>query len=332
MKVLITGASGFIGSYLVKEALARGYEVWAGVRATSSLERLPQEKIHCIDLCYHDSEKLTEQLRAHISIHGAWDFVIHNAGITKALHMSDFFEVNAENTRRLLESLTAADGCPKKFLLMSSLSTYGKGDEKTFRPIRLNDPQVPDTIYGKSKLLAENYVCKQKSFPYIIMRPTGVYGPGDKDYGMAVESIRSGFDFKVGKIPQRLTFIYVKDLAKAVFLALENNSIINRHYFVADGDVYTDTQFARLTQELLSKKRVFHARIPLWLTYLVCFCSEKTGRLRNKPMTLNTDKYKILKQRNWICDVEPLRNELGFEPSYDLRRGLKELIRLDFSS
>ena len=148
---------------------------------------------------------------------------------------------------------------------------------------------------------------------------------------MAIASIRSGFDFKVGKIPQRLTFIYVKDLAKAVFLALENKEIVDRHFFVADGDVHTDTQFAGLIQELLRKKHVFHARIPLRLAYLVCFCSERISRLRNRASTLNTDKYNILKQRNWICDVQPLHEALGFEPSYDLRKGLEEVIQADFT-
>lgn len=122
MKILITGASGFIGSFLVREALARGYEVWAGVRKSSSLNRLPKNQIHCIDLRYNDVDMLTKQLQEHISVYGAWDFVVHNAGLTKAVHPADFFEVNAENTRRLLEALAATSEHPKKFLLMSSLS------------------------------------------------------------------------------------------------------------------------------------------------------------------------------------------------------------------
>ena len=73
-------------------------------------------------------------------------------------------------------------------------------------------------------------------------------------------------------------------------LALENKEIVDRHFFVADGDVHTDTQFAGLIQELLRKKHVFHARIPLRLAYLVCFCSGRISRLRNRPSTLNTDK------------------------------------------
>ena len=328
LKILITGASGFIGRFLVEEAVRRGYEVWAGVRASSSLERLPTDKIHRIDLNYHDQKALSEQIAAHVHQHGVWDYVIHNAGLTKAIRPSDLYMVNVVYTQWLLTAL-AQTGChPAKFLLMSSLSTYGAGNKKTLEPIRPEDPQKPDTDYGHSKLMAEQTLRGQDIFPYVILRPTGVYGPGDKDYGMEIQSIRSGFDFAVGMKPQYLTFIYVKDLATVTFQALENENILNRAYFVADGDVYTDARFARLIQEILQKKHVIRMRIPQWLAYCVCLCSEWIGRLTGQAKTLNTDKYKILKQRNWICDTEPLRKELGFKPAYTLRDGLEETIRI----
>ncbi|OAV64826.1 dTDP-4-dehydrorhamnose reductase [Bacteroidales bacterium Barb4] len=329
-KILITGASGFIGSFLVEEALRRGYEVWAAVRSTSDLSRLPDGYVRLlVDLPFHDAEALAERLREIAGKEGrAWDYVIHNAGLTKAVRKQDFFRVNAEYTRNLTEALAIA--CPpKKFLLMSSLSSCGAGDEKTFRPIRLDNPQRPNTVYGQSKLAAENYVQSQSSFPYIILRPTGVYGPGDKDYLIEIKSIRAGFDFAIGFTPQRITFIYVKDLASVAFLALEKEKVRNREYFVADGDVYTDASFARMIQEVVGKKHVFHARIPLVLARLACLCSEGIGRLTGKSMTLNSDKYIILKQRNWICDVAPLREELAFTPSYTLRQGLEETVKRD---
>ena len=209
---------------------------------------------------------------------------------------------------------------------MSSLSAFGRGDERTFRPISADDEPRPESIYGRSKLAAEQCVREQTTIPYTILRPTGVYGPGDRDYGMEIESIRAGFDFKIGRTPQRLTFIYAKDLARVVRLALERPEAVGRSYFVADGDVYTDDEFAGLIQELLHRRHVLHARIPLWLARVVCTVSEAIGRMTGRPATLNTDKYHILKQRNWICDVSPLRRELGFTPAYNLRRGLEEII------
>ena len=84
-KILITGASGFIGGFLVKEALNRGYETWAGVRSTSSRVNLQDERIRFIDLKYSDRESLTAQLADFVREHGPWDYVIHHAGPTKKL-------------------------------------------------------------------------------------------------------------------------------------------------------------------------------------------------------------------------------------------------------
>ena len=325
-RILITGASGFIGGFLVEEALNRGYEVWAGVRASSNRAGLRDGRIHFIELRYDDQAALTEQLQVFAETHARWDYVIHNAGLTKALHKEDFSRVNAGNTHRLIEALAASGCSPERFLLMSSLSSYGMGDEKDFRPIRLDDPQRPNTAYGRSKLEAENYLRRQDHFPYVILRPTGVYGPGERDYFLEIESVNKGFDFAVGSVPQRITFIYVRDLARVALLALESPAARNREYFVADGDVHTDEAFARLIQESLGKKRVLHVRVPLWVVYPVCLCCEWAGRLTRRTVTLNTDKYLILKQRNWVCDISPLREELGFTPRYDLRKGLEESI------
>lgn len=325
-RILITGASGFIGGYLVKEALSRGYEVWAGIRSRSSREHLQDERINFIDLRYDSKDVLVEQLRDVVSSIGAWHYVIHNAGITKTLREADFYNINAFNTHRLIEALAEADCKPCKFLLMSSLSSYGPVNEYSFRPIRIDDDQNPDSVYGKSKFEAELFVKAQTYFPYIILLPTGVYGPGDKDYLMEIKSIRSGFDLKVGMKPQQLTFIYVKDLVVAAFMALENKEIQNASYFVADGDVYTDSDFAQLIGKLLGKKIVINLRIPFWMCYIACLFSEALGHLIGRAMTLNTDKYHILKQRNWNCETEPIRRELGFVSRYNLKEGLEETI------
>jgi nucleoside-diphosphate-sugar epimerase len=325
-KILITGASGFIGGFLVQEALARGYETWAGVRPSSDRSRLQDTRIRVIDLQYGDKEKLTRQLIDFAAERGPWDYVIHNAGLTKALNRKDFYRVNADYVHNLTEALANARCQPKKFLLMSSLSSYGKGDEQTYAPILPDDPQTPDSDYGKSKLEAECLLRRQDHFPYVILRPTGVYGPGEKDYFMEIKSIRAGFDLAAGFAPQHISFIYVKDLARAALAAVENDTIRNAHYLVSDGDVYTDAEFARLIQDILGKKRLLRLRIPLGVVYVACLCSGWIGRLSGKSMTLNPDKYLILKGRNWTCDSAPLWRDLGFGPAYNLRRGLEECI------
>ena len=119
MKILITGASGFIGGFLVEEALRRGYETWAGIRAGSSKAHLQDKRIHFIDLKYGDQEALTAQLSDFAREHGAWDYVIHNAGLTKTLDKRNFFRVNASiyrgfSRRRLQTEEIPLDEQPKQ--------------------------------------------------------------------------------------------------------------------------------------------------------------------------------------------------------------------------
>ena len=325
-RILITGASGFIGGFLVEEALRRGYDVWAGIRPGSSRVHLIDERIRFINLQYEDEDALTKQLCEVVTQSGAWHYVVHNAGITKTLHTKDFHKINAHYVSALIESLEKAGCKPEKFLLMSSLGSYGPVAEQSSRPIRIDDEQRPDSEYGKSKLQAELFLKKQTCFPYIIFCPTGVYGPGDKDYLMEMKSIQSGFDLKAGMKPQLLTFIYVKDLVTATFLALENPALLNASYFIADGDTYTDNEFAGIVKKLLGKRFVFTMRIPLWICYFACLCSELTGKILNKTMTLNRDKYKILRQRNWVCETKRTSRELEFIPQYNLNEGLEETI------
>jgi len=326
-RILITGASGFIGGFLVKEALQRGYDVWAGIRQGSSRQNLQDERIHFIDLHYNDFNALTAQLHEIAATFGAWHYVVHNAGVTKTLHPDEFYQVNSYYTAAFLEALAFAGCKPDKFLLMSSLSSYGSGDTTSLNPILLTDEQKPASIYGKSKMLAEQFVKDQTHFPYVILCPTGVYGPGEKDYMKVIKSIQSGVNVRIGRKPQHLTFIYVKDLATAAFLALENPTITNTTYFVTDGQRYTDDEYAGIIKKLLGKRFTLNIRIPLWVCHLGCTLSEWGGKLTGKAMTLNTDKYRILKQRNWTCDAERTQKELGFTSRYNLEAGLEEIIR-----
>ncbi|GHT62262.1 NAD-dependent dehydratase [Bacteroidia bacterium] len=310
MKILITGASGFIGSFLVEEALNRNADVWAGIRRSSSREYLQDPRISFIDLDYSDKEKLKQQISGHVSRYGKWDYIIHNAGITKSLDIRDFEKVNGLFTCRFIEALQEINAIPAKFILMSSLSAYPN----------------PESAYGKSKLKAERFLESQANFPYMILRPTGVYGPRDKDYLLMLKTVDAGWDVAAGFKPQKLTFIYVKDLVKAVFLALEN-PVSNKAYFITDGNVYTDKAYAQIVKAALGKKFTVKIRVPLLILKSISILAEGFAHLTKKPSTLNRDKYKIMKQRDWTCDVTPLQQELGFQADYDLERGIEECVK-----
>jgi len=307
--ILITGASGFIGSFLVEEALNRDWKVWAGIRQTSSKEYLRDERISFIDLFYSDKKELKRQIENHCKKFGKWDYIIHNAGVTKCLHSEDFEKINYRYTRNLIEALQEAGAVPDKFILMSSLSAT----------------PPTDTIYGRSKLKAEEFLESQTGFSYLIMRPTGVYGPRDKDYFLMLKSIKKGLELTAGYEPQTLTFIYVKDLTKAVFLAAES-AYTRKIYIVSDGNTYSDETYTQLVKNALGKKQVLKLRVPLAFLKIVSITAELFSKIAKKPSTLNRDKYKIMKRRDWTCDISPLIHDLGFQANYDLERGIRECV------
>ena len=323
--ILITGAGGFIGGFLVEEALHRGYETWAAVRSTTSREFLQDERIHFIELDYSDQTNLENTLSQHLTEHGKWDYVVHNLGVTKSTNYLDFEQVNYGYLKALIDALKATEMTPDVFLLMSSLSVMGPGDETNYQPFKSTDVPLPNTYYGVSKLKAETYLSSVEGFLYTIFRCTGVYGPRERDYYLMIKSIKRGFDFSLGFDKQMLTFIYVNDLVKAVMDALEQGPL-RKAYFISENKAYTQQEFRKIVCEELGKKHVIPVTCPLWVVKRVCAIAEWLGKVTLKASTLNRDKFKILKQRNWQCDTSEARNDFNFNPKYALRDGIREAI------
>lgn len=324
-KTLITGAGGFIGGFLVEEALRRGHETWAAVRRSTNREFLKDERIHFIELDFTDSDVLEKQLSEHIAQHGKWDYVVHNLGATKCTNYIEFERVNYGYMRSLVDTLDDIDARPDVFLLMSSLSVMGLGDDENYTPFTEEMMPNPNTRYGMSKVKAENYLRTLTDYPYTIFRCTGVYGPHEKDYFLMMKSIKSCVDFSVGFKKQMLTFIYVKDLANAVMDAIDRGPL-RKAYFISENQGYTQKEFRTMVCQALNKKFVIPIVCPMWIVKIVCSILTRWGKFRMKPMTLNNDKYKILKQRNWLCDTTPAQQDFGFNPQYPLERGVKESI------
>ena len=322
MKILITGASGFIGSFILEEALKRGFETWAAIRKSSSKEWLQDERIRFIELNLSSKAQLVEQLRGQ-----DFDYVVHAAGVTKCLNKADFHRINTEGTKNLVEALIEVEMPLKRFVFVSSLSIFGAiKEQQPYEAIRESDTPQPNTEYGRSKLAAEQYLEKKKGLPYIILRPTGVYGPREKDYFIMAKSIQQHSDFAVGYKRQDITFVYVKDVVQAVFLALEKGED-GRKYFLSDGEVYQSATFSNLIHEALGRPWWIRITAPVWVLRVVTFFGEYVGRLTGKVTALNNDKYNILKQRNWRCDIQPAIDELGYQPKYKLKQGVEETIK-----
>jgi nucleoside-diphosphate-sugar epimerase len=348
MKILITGASGFIGSFIVEEALRRGMDTWAAMRRSSKKDFLTDPNINFIELDLSSQQKLEEQLRGH-----QFDYVVHAAGVTKCLNREDFFRINTEGTKNLVRALISLQMPLKRFVYISSLSIFGAiREQQPYEDIRETDTPQPNTDYGRSKLEAERWLDtiattathegasvvagaegvvppsggEKGTFPYVVLRPTGVYGPRERDYFLMAKSIKQHSDFAVGYQQQDITFVYVQDVVQAVFLACDHGKT-GRKYFLSDGQVYQSTTFSDLIRQELGNPWWIRITAPIWVLRIVTFFGDKIGHITGKISALNNDKYHILRQRNWRCDIEPTRRELGYEPKYTLKEGVPITIK-----
>lgn len=320
--ILIIGAGGFIGGFIAEEALRRGYRTWAGVRETTSRRYLTDKRLNFTVFDYDNPESVAETLRACAPPEGRWDYIIWNLGATKCANFRDFNLINFMYPRTFVQTLIDLDMVPEKFLYMSSLSAVGPADEKDYTPITSRTVPDPNTRYGLSKIKTETYLETLPDFPWVIFRPTGVYGPHEKDYLMMIKCIDSHFDFGVGYRRQLLTFIYVDDLVRAMFQALESPATVRRKYIISEDRAYTQKEFRSMVSKRLGRRFVIPVKLPLWAVYAASWCIEKWSLARMKTSTLNRDKYKIMKQRNWSCDISDARRDFGFDPQFPLERGI----------
>ncbi|MDP1623981.1 MAG: NAD(P)-dependent oxidoreductase [Bacteroidales bacterium] len=322
--ILITGASGFIGSFLVEEGLKQGFEVYAGIRRSSSREYLPDPRIQFIEFDFSSHENVLKTLNECKIQQIRFQYIVHNAGVTKAQKKEDYYNVNCRNTKNFIEALIEAELVPEKFIFISSLAAYGPGNPVTGEPVRLSDEPKPIELYGKSKLEAERYITSLTGFPWLIFRPTGVYGPKEKDYFVFFQTINRGMEPYIGFRKQVLTFIYVRDLVRLIFLALDSPHR-NKAWFVSDGRQYTSAEFAEITKKALGKKTI-RFTVPLFMVKTIAVIGERVVGLWGGIPTLNTDKYNVLSSTNWRCEVDPLEKDFGFQAEYDLEKGVTETL------
>jgi nucleoside-diphosphate-sugar epimerase len=323
-KVLVTGASGFIGSFLVEEVLRDGFEVYAGVRKSSSREFLRDERIKFILLDLSSFDALKNTFAEFLTSYGNLDYVIHNAGITYAPVKEEFEKVNYLYTKNLTDALGASGMKLTKFVLVSSLAVFGPGDERTFAPIQLSSPQQPISSYAKSKLLGELHVKSITSFPFLILNPTAVYGPRDKDFLEMVKLINRGLEFYIGFHKQMISLIYVKDLARAIVLAMKSDEQ-QRAFIISDGGHYPKEELGTTIRKTLGKNTL-KIKIPAAPMRWLISGIESIYKLFGRLPFLNREKVNEISSANWTCDSEDFWKAMSSNPDYPLDLGIKETV------
>lgn len=317
-RVLITGASGFVGYHLIEAALRKGVDVYAAVRATSKVNHIKALPINFNYTNFSDREAARKDLEEK-----QYDYIIHAAAAVKARNENEYNRTNAELTRTLGMAIVEAQLPLKKFVFISSLAALGPSD--TSDAITECHPARPLTYYGKSKLLAEHYLAAIPSLPTIVLRPTAVYGPRDRDIFIILKSISQGIEPYIGRKAQQLSFVYVKDLAEITLDALRSN-VTGRSYNVSDGQRYDRYALADLTKSIL-QKQTYKVHLPESVVRIMAGVQEVIGNIRGTMPTLNRNKIAELTAENWSCSIDSIRHDLGYIPRYDLKSGLTETLQ-----
>ena len=316
-RVLITGASGFVGYHVVEEALNKGLEVFAAVRKSSDISHLKNFNIQVTYPNFGEIKSLVEDFSKN-----RYDYIIHLAGLTKALTEDEYHEVNAQYVQNIANAIIKSGIAIKKLVLMSSLAAIGPLNTLD-NLITENKIPNPVTTYGKSKLLGETLLQNFNQLDYTILRPTAVYGPRDKDMFIFFKQIAKGYELYIGKKEQYLSFIYVKDLALASIKAL--NAPEKSIYILTDGNTYKRADLAKQTKELLEiKTRTIN--IPLPVIKIIAGILGLYGSITNKASALNPEKVNELVAKNWGCDISRSLNELNYEPKFGLKEGIQNTL------
>lgn len=313
-RVLVTGGTGFVGSHLVERLLRNGYAVTCLVRNTRQLRWLEGLAVQLIQ------GDCTVPASLPAALQGV-STVFHCAGLTKAERSRDYYRVNHVGTRNLLEACSCYNPCLRKFILVSSQAAAGPSPDG--RPVDESDNPHPVSDYGKSKLLAEHEASGYRDrFPLVILRPTAVYGPRDRDIFELFRWASRGLFLELTGGERYLNLCYVEDLTAALLLAAEGTTGSGSIYFVAESRSYALSAFSDL---LLSTGGVTARtiRIPYRVARLIGFISEVGSLFTKRPALANRQKVREAAQRYWLCDTARIENDLCFRAEYPLQKGLE---------
>lgn len=311
--VLITGASGFIGRRLRDALLERGVDVVALRRAAS-----PEPKVgRSAPIDYADVDGLAAVLEAERPTH-----VFHVAGATKGVTYPDFQRANVMPTANLLTAAEKVGGL-ERFVHVSSLAAWGPSSPEA--PHTEADEPRPVEHYGRSKLEAEQAV-EASGVPYTIIRPGGVYGPGDVDYFELFKTAAAGFNFYFGNRDRWMSVIYVDDLVRMIREAATHPEARNRGYFAADGVPVTWQGFQEKVVEAANRK-VRDLDVPEVFVGLAAWGGELLSRIDGKPRLANRQKATMGRQSAWTGSIDAIRRDIGFEPRVSQDEGVSLTMR-----
>jgi nucleoside-diphosphate-sugar epimerase len=316
-KALVTGASGFTGGYMVQNLIEHGYDVRVLVQGTSPLEKLKKQGV---EFAFGDLRNADQIQNAMEDI----EVVFHIAALYRTTDVPDsaYWDVNATGTENIMKA--ALDHGVKRVLHCSTVGVQGNIEDP---PADENAPFNPGDVYQESKLEGERiamYYHREKGLPVTVVRPTGIYGPGDwrmlKLYRMIQK--RRFIMFGDGNVLYHLTF--VTDCVEGFRLAAECPHAVGQIYTIAGDRYFTLNQFAEtIAQQLNVPPPRLH--LPVKPLYILSFFVEKICVALRTPPPIFRRRVDFF-TKNRAFDFSKAVNELGYRPKVSLEEGIRRTI------
>jgi nucleoside-diphosphate-sugar epimerase len=317
-KILLTGATGFVGSHIAQYLSKPHHEVICLIRETSKIKWIKELPLQICRGSLYDPQ-------TYRNLIPECEYILHVAGVTKAKKIDDYYLGNFETTKRLLETTKEMAKGLKKFLLVSSQAAAGPSPSD--QPIDESFPCQPVSVYGKSKLMAEQITLDYKKiFPVTIIRPPVVYGPRDTDVFLIFKYINKGINLRVDKIDQLVSIVYVEDLVKGIVEAACSPQTSGKIYFLCEDTGYRWSQIVGLAGEILNKK-CLTVKVPYIIAYALAFAIEKAISLTNKSTILSREKMREIKHPYWVVSPQRAMKDFSYQTGYPLSDGIRHTLK-----
>jgi len=316
-KVLITGATGFVGTHVATRLAEQGVSIRALVRESSDTRRLAKLDAELAPGSLTSPDSLRK------AVHGV-DAVVHLAALTHARSATEYHRVNEAGTRELIRAAVETSPRPGRFVYLSSLAAAGPSIDG--RPVEPEDEPRPLSAYGRSKLAGEAACTESRDeMSMFVLRAPAVYGPGDR------EMFRFFRMAKLGVVPipagaaRKVQLVHVADLAEAITRATLEPAE-GGVFHIAESRAYDSGEFARHVAEAVGT-RAWVVGVPPMLVRMAGRVSELAYGILGRSSVFNREKATELLAPGWLCETGTARRALGFEAEIPLPRGLAETAR-----